>query len=144
MSAFALRKKLLSQQTTPTPPRLTTTDDAVSTPSTPDTGVPRSRTPIKSRRDVQPTLSPEIGPNDTPKDSIRANLSTENAPAPGSTGDLAKSTSPSITDDEVLVKPLQALPVQLSNFKPTKANHQRRKDGRIVLKLSDGEVCSSA
>ncbi|KAI0381445.1 hypothetical protein F5Y04DRAFT_82032 [Hypomontagnella monticulosa] len=141
MSAFALRKRLLSQQTTPTPPVTITTDDISSVSSTPDPRVTRSRSPKKSKKvsDTPSTLGHEVVPNDTPKDSAPVDTPTEDTAAPDYISTLSRSPSSSIADDEVLIRPVKATPVQLSNFKPTKANYQKRKDGRIVLKLSDGE-----
>ncbi|KAI0838364.1 hypothetical protein F5Y06DRAFT_45087 [Hypoxylon sp. FL0890] len=141
MSAFALRKKLLSQQTTTSTATATTTDtvvevDTVSpSPGPGETDKSRGSKKPKKRPAVQPTSSPENEASFNLKHSPPAEADI----APESPVALAESPSPPTSDDEVSVKPAKALPIQLSNFKPSKSNYQRQKDGRIVLKLSEGD-----
>ncbi|KAI1807422.1 hypothetical protein F4811DRAFT_505736 [Daldinia bambusicola] len=155
MSAFALRKRLLNQQTTNTLSNIDTTNEttnkttneATSTPevpsasSTSESGPPRSlrktRRSLKvqqpSSTDNEPSTNikvvlPEI--SSPPKDDSLISSRPEGS---------SRSPSPSINGDEILVKPTKALPIHLSNFKPSKINYQKRRDGRILLKLSDGD-----
>ncbi|KAI0116231.1 hypothetical protein F4776DRAFT_315837 [Hypoxylon sp. NC0597] len=141
MSAFALRKKLLSQQTTTTAPASTTVDTAVEvdtlspSPGPVDTGKARSFKKSKKGPTIQPAPIHENDGSADVKDSPPAETNN----ALGSPSALARSSSSPTSDDEVSVKPAKALPIQLSNFKPSKSNYQRRKDGRMLLKLSDGD-----
>ncbi|OTA52909.1 hypothetical protein K449DRAFT_340263 [Hypoxylon sp. EC38] len=141
MSAFALRKKLLSQETTTATPTSTAIDtaDEVHTvspsPGPADTGKARSSKKSKKGPTVQPAPNHENGASADVKDSPP----TEANNAYDSPSASARSTSPPTSDDEVSVKQAKVLPIQLSNFKPSKSNYQRRKDGRIVLKLFDGD-----
>ncbi|KAI8964190.1 hypothetical protein F5Y11DRAFT_112475 [Daldinia sp. FL1419] len=147
MSAFALRKRLLNQQTPTASSNIDAYDEAVSTPEaqpTLESSVStRTRSSKKAKKvsNVEPT--PKVGhePNIAVKETLAESVSpsTDNAVVSNSCNGPSKSPTPSIDDDEILVKPSKALPAQLSNFKPSKSNYQRRKDGKILLKLSDGE-----
>ncbi|KAI1657032.1 hypothetical protein F4813DRAFT_88942 [Daldinia decipiens] len=147
MSAFALRKRLLNQQTTTTSLNVDADYETISAPkasSTLDTSeTSKIPSPKKTRKalHVQPLPSvnnePDISVKDTIPESL--SLSKDNTVVFGSPNIPPRSSSPSIADDEISVKPVKALPVHLSNFKPSKSNYQKRKDGRILLKLFDGE-----
>ncbi|KAI0851737.1 hypothetical protein F5Y00DRAFT_216666 [Daldinia vernicosa] len=147
MSAFALRQRLLNQQISPTSPNVDTVDETISVPKvppSPDTsGTSKTRSPKKTRKtpNVQPLPSVDNESGNGVKGTLPGNLtlSTDNTVIPNSPNVTSRSPSPSIADDELLVKPAKALPVHLSNFKPSKSNYQKRKDGRILLKLRDGE-----
>lgn len=149
MSAFALRKRLLNQQTATTSPNVDAADETILVPKVPSTldtsGTSKTRSPKKTRKtlNVQSLPSVDNEPSIGLKGTLPGNLSlsTDNTVLPSSLIVPSRSPSPSIADDEILVKPTNALPVQLSKFKPSKSNYQKRKDGRILLKLSDGEVC---
>ncbi|KAI1139161.1 hypothetical protein F5Y05DRAFT_340093 [Hypoxylon sp. FL0543] len=138
MSAFALRKKLLSQQTSTA--TSTTVDTAVevdtvsSSSAAAGTAKSRSSKNAKKRATAQPTFSSE----NAARDNLRDSPSTDN-PAPESPVSVAESRSSPTSDGEVSMEPAKASPIQFSNFKPTKSNYQRRKNGKIVLKLSDGD-----
>lgn len=147
MSAFALRKRLLNQQTATTSPNVDAADETILVPKVPSTldtsGTSKTRSPKKTRKtlNVQSLPSVDNEPSIGLKGTLPGNLSlsTDNTVLPSSLIVPSRSPSPSIADDEILVKPTNALPVQLSKFKPSKSNYQKRKDGRILLKLSDGE-----
>ncbi|KAI1413376.1 hypothetical protein F5Y13DRAFT_198646 [Hypoxylon sp. FL1857] len=140
MSAFALRKKLLSQQTTTTAATSTVdtaveVDTASPSPETVETGKSRSSKKSKKQPSAQPTSSHENEISASLEDSLPVDVDITPDPPVA----LAASPSPPTFDDEVSVKTPKALPIQLSNFRQSKSNYQRRKDGRIVLKLSDGD-----
>ncbi|KAF3067364.1 Polynucleotide 5'-hydroxyl-kinase GRC3 [Daldinia childiae] len=147
MSAFALRKRLLGQQITTTSPNVNAADETILVPKVPSSldtsGTSKTRSPKKTRKtpNVQSLSSVDNEPSIDVKDTLSGNsspfkddtiiLSSPNVPS--------RSPSPSIADDEILVRSAKALSVHLSNFKPSKSNYQKRKDGRILLKLLDGE-----
>ncbi|KAI1645165.1 uncharacterized protein F4817DRAFT_190942 [Daldinia loculata] len=147
MSAFALRKRLLNQQTATTSPNVDAADETILVPKVPSTldtsGTSKTRSPKKTRKTLNVHSLPSVDnePSIGLKGTLPGNLSlsTDNTVLPSSLIVPSRSPSPSIADDEILVKPTNALPVQLSKFKPSKSNYQKRKDGRILLKLSDGE-----
>ncbi|KAI0886816.1 uncharacterized protein GGS22DRAFT_118094 [Annulohypoxylon maeteangense] len=144
VSAFALRKKLLNQQTTPTPTE-ETNDEGIkiaSSPSKPSQNK-KIKDQKKSRKNpsTQTATGHEKGSSTPLRDLLPVELPTENCAVPNSSDALARNSSPLTTDDgdEVPVQPVKFLAAQLSSFKPTKSNYQMRKDGRVVLKLSDGD-----
>ncbi|KAI1377967.1 hypothetical protein F4677DRAFT_453709 [Hypoxylon crocopeplum] len=145
MSAFALRKRLLNQQTSAPLPNPDPADEAdiISTiQESVESSKPRSSKRAKKGPSIQqPAPGLENDSHPVPKDSALGSLLTANGVVSDSTGSLARSPSPTTDDEasEVPVKPVKALPIQLSNFKPSRSNYQKRKDGKIVLKLSDGE-----
>ncbi|KAI1210236.1 uncharacterized protein F4807DRAFT_424345 [Annulohypoxylon truncatum] len=143
VSAFALRKKLLSQQTTLTPDETVRDEEVESIPSP---KVARNKKLKSSKKlgensSVQTATGHEKASSTDLKDPLPDNLSIKNTTVADFPGALERSPSPSTTDDgdEVSNKLAKVLPVQLSSFKPSKNNYQIRKDGKIVMKLSDGE-----
>ncbi|KAI1468383.1 uncharacterized protein F4812DRAFT_364684 [Daldinia caldariorum] len=150
MSAFALRKRLLNQQIANSPPNIDTTNETTSTPEAPSTsgtsgtsenGTPRSLR--KTRRSLK--TQQQSSTDNEPSTNVKVILPEISSPLKdtsiisGHPGGSSRSPSPSIDGDEILVKPTNSLPIHLSTFKPSKSNYQKRRDGRILLKLSDGD-----
>ncbi|OTA99145.1 hypothetical protein M426DRAFT_94378 [Hypoxylon sp. CI-4A] len=144
MSAFALRKKLLGQQTITSTPKIDPVDETPSSPkisSVVETRKARSPKKAKKGPSVQLASNHEYESNVNLKESI-LDEPLDEVVASKPTDVLSRSPSPPTSDDEeeeVSVNLPKAPPAQLSNFRPSKNNCQRRKDGRTVLKLSEGD-----
>ncbi|KAI1451427.1 hypothetical protein F4805DRAFT_102909 [Annulohypoxylon moriforme] len=144
VSAFALRKKLLSQQVTPTTTEVAKDEEveAVSL-SSKSSDNKKSKNTKKSRKNpaIQTTTNDEEEPRIILNDPLSDELPPKNGAIPTFPDTPARNSSPSVTDDEdeLPAQPVKALTIQLSSFKPTKNNCQTRKDGRVILKLSDGD-----
>lgn len=148
VSAFALRKKLLSQQATPKSAEATQDEEiGLASPSAKSSQSNKSKDLKKSRKDTsaQTRIDLEKKSSTSLKDQgpLSEYVPVGNSAVPNPSDNAEIRPSPPTTDDEDEVpdKPVKVLPIQLSSFKPSKNNYQMRKDGRIVLKLSDGEVC---
>ena len=145
MSAFALRKRLLNQQTTPILAKEEGTENTNLTPHlTNAVETNKSQSPKKARKGPNTKSAstyeelhavPKLFPSGAPSENDHTDAHINH------NSTLSRSSSPSISSDEDSVGPAKALPVQLSNFTPTKSNFQKRKDGRLILNLSEGEVC---
>ncbi|KAI0000095.1 hypothetical protein F4779DRAFT_151929 [Xylariaceae sp. FL0662B] len=138
-SAFALRKRLLGDRNTVEQSGLDTSDetDVISAQSIEgDTKKPPGPKKPKKGRKVQPTSSEENTPNPSAGEPPLGSLPLYNTVSVESTEALPTSTSPPTTEDDLSYR---VNPVQFSNFNPSRNNYQRRKDGRLSLKLSDGE-----
>ncbi|XXH01507.1 hypothetical protein Hte_007867 [Hypoxylon texense] len=142
MSAFALRKRLLSREATPTLPKSDVAEDTDAIqPSADITEASNARSRKKARR------GPKAQPAPSHDNELDVALKGSIPEAPSAddhvhmnTNDVLPEIPPSrMQDDEDSVEPVETLPSQLSIFKPSKGNYQKRKDGRLVLKLSDGE-----
>ncbi|KAI1443167.1 hypothetical protein F5Y02DRAFT_225177 [Annulohypoxylon stygium] len=146
VSAFALRKKLLSQQATPKSAEATQDEEiGLASPSAKSSQSNKSKDLKKSRKDTsaQTRIDLEKKSSTSLKDQgpLSEYVPVGNSAVPNPSDNAEIRPSPPTTDDEDEVpdKPVKVLPIQLSSFKPSKNNYQMRKDGRIVLKLSDGE-----
>ncbi|KAI1770187.1 hypothetical protein F4818DRAFT_433726 [Hypoxylon cercidicola] len=144
MSAFALRKRLLSQQATPALAKADTAEDTNKYPSTADVIEPSgSRSSKKARKGPSPQSAPghENELDAALKGSLPGALSTDDYANINSNDIVPRSHSPTPEDEVSLepVEPVKRLPLQLSNFKPSRSNYKKGGDGRLVLKLSDGE-----
>lgn len=144
MSAFALRKRLLATQTTNSPATTTepvhVNDAAVLTAQptqsqTEDTAIPRKSRRIRLAREAS---KHEENPESGSAVSLQADRTPEKTLASDPISPLPVESAPTLSDIGVPIEPSSIL---LSNFKPSRNNYQRRKDGRIHLKLVDGEVC---
>ena len=146
MSAFALRKRLLSGQTDSTPAVPATSveeqtiDDASDKNEEQDVASIRKSKRSRLSRQKPKTgdilnLVPEAPPVEVPPAQLVADLEKE-APE-GPTRSLPVETLPELRQQEVAI---EAPPILLSNFKPSRSNYQKRKNGNIHLKLTDGEV----
>lgn len=140
MSAFALRKRLLAGQTTssPTPPPETPVTDGTSQITqhqSEDIPSPRKSKRIRLARgpsNQEDSLTPVSGAPPQRVHTPEKGLSSEPLPA------LPAAPVHTKSNDET---PIEPPPILFSNFKPAKSNYQLRKDGRLHLKLVDGEVC---
>ncbi|KAI1385814.1 uncharacterized protein F4822DRAFT_355396 [Hypoxylon trugodes] len=143
MSAFALRKKLLNQQqAAPTPTTKDKSNVDLTIPSAPDVvKTTKTRSSKKAKGpNIQAAPTDENAPSAKFKSSLLDNQPESEDALPDTSRALAGSPSPSIVeDDETPVMLNKALPLQLSNFQPSKSNYRTRKDGMTILKLSDGE-----
>ncbi|KAI1080401.1 hypothetical protein F5B20DRAFT_111833 [Whalleya microplaca] len=137
ISAFALRKRLQGSQN-PTEQHTSETPDEINLASTQSVEETKKVSgPKKARkgRKVQATSTEDV-PDTSTNTPLVESLPVKNTVASESTQTLPRSPSPPAADDDLSKK---VPPIQLSNFKPSKSNHQRRKDGRLVLKLFIGE-----
>ncbi|KAI1476052.1 hypothetical protein F4774DRAFT_262065 [Daldinia eschscholtzii] len=151
MSAFALRKRLLNQQTTNTSTNVDTTNETTLAPEVPSasntSGIGTTRNSKKTKKglSVRTPSSVDNEPSASANANVKGTLPEISSPpkdnfiAPSRPSGSSRSPSPSIGDDEILVNSTEILPIHLSNFKPSKSNYQKRKGDRILLKLSDGE-----
>ncbi|KAI2606746.1 hypothetical protein GGR54DRAFT_406973 [Hypoxylon sp. NC1633] len=148
MSAFALRKRLLAQQSTPASPipdRDIEINKVQAISSAP--GASEIRATRSNKRAKRGHSAPSFPPAPFPENESSPGLddSPSGGDPPGNiiissvTVSLVRSLSPPVGDDEISLKLAKTLPAQLSSFKPSRNNHQRQKSGRIDLKLSDGE-----
>ncbi|KAI1098092.1 hypothetical protein F4804DRAFT_137856 [Jackrogersella minutella] len=140
VSAFALRKRLLSLQTSIASPRDAKGEETEILSSSPEVfETSKTRTPKKAKKgsNVHPASSHKNEPSGSLEDPPQESLPVGNSIIPNSADRLEESPSPPTTDDEALSRPAKTLPIQLSNFRPSKKTYQKRKDGKIVLKLSD-------
>ena len=148
MSAFALRKRLLSVQadTTPAvhaaPSAVDQTIDnaALDTPTTKsqeqEAASPRRSKRTRLSRSKSSKAEEASNPiSELPPAPIipAPEKATYEDPAPS----LPADSLPELRQDEVTI---EASPILFSNFKPSRSNHQKRKNGKIHLKLTDGEV----
>ncbi|KAL7619516.1 Polynucleotide 5'-hydroxyl-kinase grc3 [Parahypoxylon ruwenzoriense] len=141
MSAFALRKRLLNQQPAPGQPEINTVDEVDAIPPSLDvvgTSRTRSSKKISREQNVQPVAGREDDPSASLNHLPLEDQSKSICIPIEHPGALESSPPPSTIEDEAPAK-VKNSPVQLSKFTPSKNNYQRRKDGRILLKLSDGE-----
>lgn len=142
MSAFALRKTLLAAQTYSSPTSATSqqpdTNDTTETTrrQTQDTASPRK---LRKSRLARPKYDHEGSPGPVSAAPLQSQLTPERGlssePPP-----LPTQPVPVLAHEET---PIDPPPILFSNFKPSKSNYQKRKDGRIHLKLAAGEVCSA-
>ncbi|KAI1339790.1 hypothetical protein F5Y15DRAFT_382135 [Xylariaceae sp. FL0016] len=137
MSAFALRKRLLAERTP--------VEDPVQPEAQPDTSVQSVPSTITKRRSSRKSKATGNGTIDTvtpqailqevcPKDRLPADPIKAPDDAPNLSGKLSPVLPSSENDisNEVQI-------AQLSSFKPSKRNLQRRKNGSLLLKLVDRE-----
>ncbi|KAI0202840.1 hypothetical protein F4808DRAFT_60258 [Astrocystis sublimbata] len=145
MSAFALRKKLLAQQSQaaaspaiepkPTGTAITNETGAVATS-------PRKKTRKSkiSRLDSVKNEEASDQPSDLPPNQGQDPAALP-APVPGHADQVSRSLSPFSLDEEEdewhLSGPAQ--PLNLSSFRPLKSNFKKRKNGVHWLKLDEGE-----
>ncbi|KAI1768449.1 hypothetical protein GGR53DRAFT_409928 [Hypoxylon sp. FL1150] len=142
MSAFALRKRLLSQQATPTPATSETAKDIEIVPPTADFVEDiSSRSPKKARKGSRPrsVLSRENELDVALKGSLPEAPLGNDLVQVRSNEVLPRSSSPSGPENEGAIGPVKPLSLQFSSFKPSRSNFQRSKDGRLVLRLTEGE-----
>ncbi|KAI2463356.1 hypothetical protein F4781DRAFT_426423 [Annulohypoxylon bovei var. microspora] len=144
VSAFALRKKLLAQLNTPISTEASKDEEIETISSSPQviqTKKVKGTKNLRKTPSVQTAIAHENESNTDLKDPLPDSFPGGNTALVDSAVALERSSSPPTTDDEdeVSLKPVKVLPIQLSSFQPSKNNYQRRKDGRIVLKLSDRE-----
>ncbi|RYP74969.1 hypothetical protein DL769_003904 [Monosporascus sp. CRB-8-3] len=144
MSAFALRKRLLSAHTASSPAASNITaeqpvkgDVVLPSLSTESQTQDKAR-PRRSKRTRLPRTpsTQENHPAPDSKELAQAAPATEKGLPPDTASPLPAESSPAIGHYET---PIEPPPVLFSNFKPSKSNYQKRKDGRLHLKLVDGE-----
>ncbi|KAK7754378.1 Polynucleotide 5'-hydroxyl-kinase grc3 [Diatrype stigma] len=140
MSAFALRKRLLAGQTTSSPAPLPEAPGTDGTAQTTQNQSEDTPSPRKSRRlrlargpsNQEDSTAPVSGAQPQPTHTPEKGLLSE-PPAALPTEPVRVRTK---SNDET---PIEPPPILFSNFKPSKSNYQKRKDGRLHLKLVDGE-----
>ncbi|KAI5863957.1 hypothetical protein GGS23DRAFT_604884 [Durotheca rogersii] len=136
MSAFALRKRLLSQQSAasiePQPIEAKAPDvvAAAQNPTEAGTGGGRAR---KLRKGLDAQLVPRRR-REEPSDNASSEPSTPTE-APGPSGSSALSSA---AEDDALPA-AEVPPVRLSSFVPSASNYRAREDGAALLTLSGGE-----
>lgn len=145
MSAFALRKRLLNGQAANSPAPAQAEQfgineagvTAQTTPNQPlDTASPRRS---KRTRLARPAPKQDSNPEAVLEGSLQKESTTEKGQPLELLPVLPRdSVVASGNDEKTSIEPP---PILLSNFKPSKGNYQKRKDGRIHLKLVDGDVC---
>ncbi|KAI0439129.1 hypothetical protein F4803DRAFT_564744 [Xylaria telfairii] len=145
MSAFALRKKLLAQQSQVASPSIRQ-PDAVGTDFSTDTDnvVTSPRKKAKKTRATRHTSAKNEEATDQSSDSPPAQGQSPAelpAPCPGQIDQAHRSLSPFSLDegggDDYHAGPAQ--PINLSNFRPLKDNFRKRSNGVAQLKLNEGE-----
>lgn len=143
MSAFALRKRLLAAQVDSTP-AVTTAHIAEQPTNATPTPKRQEQDVASPRRSKRTRLARETSkPKDVPELVTRAPTTQETPVIEKKTpvetaSSLPAESLPDLRQDEVAI---EASPILFSNFKPSRSNHLRRKNGIIRLKLVDGEVC---
>lgn len=142
MSAFALRKRLLSQQATSALPGLDVAKDSDVIQSSADVAeISNSQRPKKARRGPKAQSAPshESELDVALKGSIPGASSANDRAHVNSNDIFPRIPLPPTPEDKISVELVKTLPHQLSIFKPSRSNYQKGKDGRLVLKLSDAE-----
>lgn len=144
MSAFALRKKLLAEQSQNT----AAVDQASSRVAT--SPLDASKTVISPKKKARKIKTVHNTPIECDETSLQ-----QSASLPGESSTESPNANPSRADQAVdRLSPFsltsdsepdcninsQAQPVTLSSFRPSKSNFQRKKNGIVQLKLEEGEV----
>ncbi|KAI0414241.1 hypothetical protein F5X98DRAFT_366004 [Xylaria grammica] len=145
MSAFALRKKLLAQQSQVTSPSVDEANDTGAGLSAESNKVATS--PQKKARKVSTTHQSFIESKETsrrPSEPPPDQVSTDLPVAPRSEVDqVPRSLSPFSAEEEEEEEKSDinssAQPVQLSSFRPSKTNFRKKRNGLRQLKLGEGE-----
>jgi hypothetical protein len=146
MSAFALRKKLLAQQTPVSSPPV----DVAQAPGSPDGISPDVKkaviSPQKKTRKTRSTRPVSVERNDTPSRPSKLQPgggSVElSGPSISQISDVSRGSSPFSLEEgrEEYDTRAPAQPIHLSSFRPSKSNFRKRSNGVSQLKLEDGEV----
>lgn len=146
MSAFALRKKLLAQQSQAASPSVDQIQPAAGSISKDASGAVASRQ--KKTTKTRATQRVSIESREPSPRPIDAPLSRGFAELPGPSANqpdrVSESLSPSSLDEEAGngYIPGPAQPVNFSSFRPSKTNCRKRSNGVCQLKLDEGDVCS--
>ena len=142
MSAFALRKRLLAGNPDSNPATLTAHVAEQPTSATP-TPERQEQDVAKPRRSKRARLARDASKPKDAREIVTLAPSTQETPVieqetPAETASsLTAESLPDLRQDEVAI---EASPILFSSFKPSRSNHTRKKDGKIRLKLVDGEV----
>ncbi|KAI0016574.1 hypothetical protein F4780DRAFT_772809 [Xylariomycetidae sp. FL0641] len=135
LSAFALRKRLLASRSSADAPTPDTTLEASPVLTTDNDGIQtEARSPKKTRTSRRANQEPPL--QESADQVLTPPPQVLQAPTPESAALRSPGNSPDLADEKVLQEPLV---VQLSSFKPTKANFKRKRGGNISLRLTEGE-----
>lgn len=142
MSAFALRKRLLAGQTTSSPATPTESSDTNDSTQTSQIQTQDTTTPRRSKRTrlARPPSNHEDKPELVQGAPLQPDLTSEKGVPSKPSPALPIEPTPFVANNET---PIEPPPILFSNFKPSKSNYQKRKDGRIHMKIIDREVCSA-
>lgn len=147
MSAFALRKRLIKEQEEASSASHLEPARAVRDASPGLRAAAADSTPSKRKRQKRARVDAPAATSTpgTPGLPSEESVSIDQAVQDIALQPLATTADAEILDDDDL-SPVEAphsgSVIQFSNFKPSRINYQSKKNGVVVLKLSEGEVCS--
>lgn len=146
LSAFALRKKLLAQQTHAA--LTSSSEDSVAESCIAADTEERARSPQKKARKTRSARHTPIPRKETEAVKVASrslanqDLAKLSEPRQSEVDNLSRSPSPfSPTDEEIHDDNGSVQPAILSSFRPSKSNFRAKRNGVCQLRLDEGEVC---
>jgi hypothetical protein len=138
MSAFALRKKLLAQQSQVASPSV---DEAISKETKIVTPSQKKARKAKTTRHGSVEMR-ETSPQPSEVPSTQGSFGVVSGPSPSQAERVPRGLSPSSLDEEEQKYKIDGLaqPVSFSSFRPSKTSLRTRSNGVSQLKLEEGEV----
>ncbi|KAI8627272.1 hypothetical protein F5Y19DRAFT_183749 [Xylariaceae sp. FL1651] len=146
MSAYALRKKLLAQQSPIPPPPVGESEESnvpigVTKEAKSEIGSGPQKKPKKTLTTRHTSIGRTEHHEDIREPQTQAHPIDISGPSLSQIGEVSRSRSPSLPSDEDQDQEIHVLakPVNFSSFRPSKSNFARRKNGVLELRLKDGE-----